>query len=319
MTLKNSFLPACTLTLLLPFSALADITYVDAVEGPDGNTFATGGTLTDTSWIDLTTNSPSMNDTSWMKRFGGTPGWSEHNGGDVIQAQVSSFPNDLPELTTEITGLSDGQYEVWAFFWEQTVSDTQNWMIDAALISGEQSSYSSAAGPVAGTDSASPVDANTLTFSNAPSVTGAGGNQTMYGVNLGQVSVANGAPIRVYLDKILGTGSRNRTIYDGVGYQLIHPAGQDLAVTSFTELGEGLWELEFQGRNDTAHLLRSSPSLALDSGVVVEDLSQEIPGEGGSVGGEQNQLITTDSTGRAKIQLTLPEDSAQFIRVEIAP
>ena len=223
MKIPNSLLPICTLTLLFPFSARADITYVDALEGPGGNTFATGATLTDTSWIDLTSNAAAPDDNLWMKRSGGDPGWSQHNGGAVIQGQVTGFPNGLPELTTEVTGLGEGRYEVWAFFWEQTTSDTQNWVIDTGLVSGETSSYSSAAGPVPGTDSTSPIDASTLTFSNAPSVTGAGGNHTMYGINLGQVSVADGVPLRVFVDKVFGTGSGNRTIYDGVGYEFAGP------------------------------------------------------------------------------------------------
>lgn len=209
--------------LLAAAPARADITYIDALEGASGNTYATGETPDDTSWIDLTSNAAAPDDTNWMKRFGGNPGWSQHNGGDVIQGQVTGLPNGLPELTTEITGLGEGRYEVWVFFWEQTASDTQNWVIDAGLTSGSLSTFSSSSGPVDGTDSDTPVNAGTLAFANSPSVIAAGGNQTMFGINLGQVSVADGAPIRVFVDKIFGTGSGNRTIYDGVGYEFAGP------------------------------------------------------------------------------------------------
>lgn len=198
------------------------ITYVDAQEGSSGNTYATGESPSSTTWIDTTSNSSSVNDNEWMKRSGGSPGWSQHNGGDVIQGLVSGFPaGDLGQITTEVAGLSGGTYDVWVFFWEQTVSGTQNWLIDAGIAPDSLTAYSSSAGPVPGTDSTTPVDAGTLTFSNSPSTTGAGGNQTMYGVNLGQTTIPTGGSLNVYVDKLTGSGSGNRTIYDGMGYELV--------------------------------------------------------------------------------------------------
>jgi hypothetical protein len=208
--------------LLATAPARADITYIDAQEGASGNTYATGGTADDTSWIDTTSNSFSAS-SDWMKRFGGDPGWTEHNGGDAIQGLVTEFPNELGEITTEISGLDDGRYDVWVFFWEQSVSDIQDWVIDAGLTSGSLSTFSSSLGPVAGTDSDTPVNAGTLAFANSPSVTAAGGNQTMFGVNLGQVAVSDGSSIQVYVDKLFGFGSTNRTVFDGVGYERTGP------------------------------------------------------------------------------------------------
>lgn len=216
-----------------PFGALAGlaisvttsqaaISYVDAQEGV--NTFATGGSLADESWVDSTSNTSGVDNANWVKRSGGTPGWTEHNGGDVIQGLVDPLAgNTLGEITTQVTGLADGNYDVWVFFWEQTVSGTQNWVIDAGLTSGSLTSYSSSAGSVVGTDSITPVAASTLSFSNSPAVLGAGGNQSMYGINLGQVAVTGGADINVYVDKIFGNTSNNRTIYDGIGYELVSP------------------------------------------------------------------------------------------------
>jgi hypothetical protein len=204
-------------------SARADITYVDAREGASGNTYASGGSLEDTSWIDLTTNTATSDNSNWMIRFGGSPGFSEHNGGDVIQGLVSEYPNELGEITTEVTDLPDGVYNVWVFFWEQTVSTTQNWVIDAGLTSGSLASYSSPVGPVASTDSTTAVAASSLTFSNSPSVVAAGGNQGMYGVNLGSIPVSGGSSINVYVDKLVGVGSNIRTIYDGIGYEYVGP------------------------------------------------------------------------------------------------
>lgn len=220
-------------------TADAAITYVDAQEGAAGNTYATGGSLADTSWIDLTlTNTGGSDNDDWILRSGGatatSAGFSQHNGSDVIQAVVSST-GGLGEITTEITGLADGTYNVWVFFWEQSTSGTQNWVIDAGLTSGALTAYSAPIGAVGGTDSSSAVDAGTLTFTNAPSVAGAetlvGGvgtgtfNQRMFGVNLGQVVVSGGSDINVYVDKLTGLAGNNRTIYDGVGYELVPEPG----------------------------------------------------------------------------------------------
>lgn len=207
--------------LLTAFPACGAITYLDAQEGSGGNTYAVGSSPDSTSWIDSTSNSAGTDNTNWMKRSGGSPGWTQHNGGDIIQAIASEFPNSLAQITTEITGLDDGIYDVYVFFWEQTVSNTQNWLIDAGLTAGSLTAYSSPAGPVDGTDSTSAVEAASLTFTNAPMTTAAGGNQTMYGVNLGQATVSGGSAINVYVDKLTGVGSGNRTIFDGVGYEFV--------------------------------------------------------------------------------------------------
>lgn len=241
--MKTQIVPKLTCTTLIGLvacsaSAHAAITYVDAQEGINGNTYATGGSLGVTGWIDSTSNTAGIDDETWSKRFGGTPGWTEHNGGDVIQALVTSAVTDtLPEITTEITGLADGTYNVWVFFWEQTVSNTQNWVIDAGLTVGSTATYSSPDGAIVGTDSTTPVNADTLTFTNTVSVLGAGGNQGMYGVNLGQVTVAGGSDINVYIDKVFGAGSNNRTIYDGVGYELAVPEPSSSLLVALGALG----------------------------------------------------------------------------------
>ncbi len=194
------------------------ITYVDAQAGSSGNTYATGGALKETSWVDLTSNAADLNDNHWVKRFGGE-GWKAHNNGDVLQAMVSHL-GKMPEITTEVVGVDNGIYEVWVFFWEQVFLDTQNWVMDAGLASGDLKIYSSPLGPVAASDSTSPVNAASLKFSNSVSVVGQGRKQKMFGVNLGQVKVTDGR-IKVYVDKLFGIASGNRTIYDGVGYRLV--------------------------------------------------------------------------------------------------
>lgn len=183
--------------------ARADITYVDAVHGAAGNTYATGDSAGDTSWLDATSNAATANASQWMLRTDvGT------NGG-IYQAFHTG--DEMPELTTGIAGLADGDYDVWVFFWDGP--NTNTWTISAGLASGALTTYSFD-GPG---NTALPVAASTLSFSGTPPLT-TEDVRTLYAVKLGQSTVAGGAPIRVYVDNLVGGGSNTRTWYDGVGY-----------------------------------------------------------------------------------------------------
>ncbi len=204
------------------------ITYVDALEGTFGNTFKTGGTPADTTWVGP--DSSSSNNTQWNKR-GPT---SEANGDTVFQGAISS--NSLPELTTRLTGLPDGAYAIWAFYWDQVIDDAQNWILSAGLTSGALTAYSSPGEPpVAST--AGVTNAAELTFSGSVKVT-AGWNgsvflRNLFGINLGQVTVAGGGAVDVYLGNTNTGGASRRAWYDGVGYQ---PVGQANAPVTYTPL-----------------------------------------------------------------------------------
>ncbi|MCH7229008.1 hypothetical protein [Haloferula sp. A504] len=186
-----------------------DITYLDAVEGSSGNTFATGGSPADFSWLNPDTTS-TADDDQWKKRPYG-------NGGTVFQALHSG--NTMPELTTRISGLSDGSYDVWVFFWDGP--DSNQWTISAGLTPGSLTTYSFD-GPG---DSSAAVAASTLTFNNPPMVTE--DVRTLYGVKVGQASVAGGNAIELHVDNLVGGGSATRTWYDGVGYGPANPGGGD--------------------------------------------------------------------------------------------
>lgn len=201
--------------LLIALAALAtaavrgDITYVDAGEGASGNTYATGGAPDDTGWLDPA-GGPSAIDDQWAKRS---------LGNDATLLQAFHNGDQMPELTTEIAGLADGVYDVWVFFWDGPNANT--WTISAGLDSGALTTYSHD-GPG---DTTSPVDAGTLDFSNDPMVSE--GPRILYGVKLGQTNVTAGSPVEVFIDNLVGGGSNTRTWYDGVGYSLVVPDGDD--------------------------------------------------------------------------------------------
>ena len=190
------------------------ITYVDAVEGASGNTGVTGQPLSDTSWVGP--DDSGDNNTQWNKR-------AFSNGGTIFQGRYSgSGTPAFPELNTQITGLSDGLYDVWVFFWDGGGANT--WALGAGLTSGSLTTYSFD-GPG---DTASPVAASTLTFSGTAPINSEA-DRIMYGVNLGQVTVSGGSDIDVFVDNLIGGSSNTRHWYDGVGYELV-PEPSSLAL-----------------------------------------------------------------------------------------
>ena len=200
-------------SILTVFCALAQanaqIVYVDAAEGASGNTFATGGALADAAWLNPDTGSASDDD-QWKKR-------AFANGGTIFQSRTETVGNQS-ELTTQITGLADGAYNVWVFFWD--ASSTNQWNISTGLTSGALDTYSfDGLG-----DQASPVAASTLPFTAVPMVTE--DDRIMYGVNIGQASVSGGSAIEVFING-LHTGSNDRTWFDGVGYEALQDTDGD--------------------------------------------------------------------------------------------
>jgi acetyl esterase/lipase len=190
------------------------ITYVDAVAGTSGNTFATGSDSNILSWL-VNPGSSSANESQWGLRPLG-------NDSTVFQV-LHSLPDTIPELNTRISGLDKGTYEVWAFYWDQVDSDTQNWTLSAGLNSGDLSSYSSPDQPaVGGATTDRVVIAKDLMFSTEVLTIDGGGLRNLFGVSLGQVSVSDGGVINVFTDNLLGNGSRNRTWFDGVGYARVN-------------------------------------------------------------------------------------------------
>lgn len=207
----------CTLAtslFILGGAANGAITYVDASEGSSGNTFATGGSLGTTAWV--VPGSSTSNETQWVERINDDFGYD----GAVYQGWHSISPDadELPELTTTITGLANGTYDVWAFFWDATGSNA--WNLAAGLTSGSLTTYSADGLG----DTTSPIASGSLDmdFSGATAPVNPG-DRILYGVNLGQASVSGGSSIDVFLDNLTGGGSSNRTWYDGVGYELVIP------------------------------------------------------------------------------------------------
>lgn len=181
------------------------ITYLDVTHGATGNTHATGGSPENTAWLDPVPGSIAANNTQWALR--------ENLGTNGTIYQSIHSGNQMPELTTTITGLAVGDYDIWAFFWDGPNSNT--WTISAGLESGALTTYS-ADGP--GNTSA-PVAASTLTFAGAPPLL-TEDVRILHGVKIGRATVGQGSTVPVFVNNLSGGGSNTRTWFDGVGYAL---------------------------------------------------------------------------------------------------
>lgn len=209
-------LAATTIAALgIGYHSDAAIVYVDAAEGATGNTFATGGSLADTTWQDGSSGGSTLD--KWSRRtvFG--------NGGEIFEADARSTSDTIPELTTQVS-VSNGLYDAWVFFWD--ASGSAGWSIAAGLTSGSLTTYSFDGD---GITTNPPVSAaSTLDFDVDPIFTES--DRTMYGVYLGQTTVSDGT-LEIFIDGIGNsqTSGLRRTWYDGVGYEVV-PEPSSLAL-----------------------------------------------------------------------------------------
>jgi len=178
------------------------ITYLDAVDGPNGNTqFATGHVF-------IARRGTLHNDNQWSMRLYG-------NGVTVFTSNDGrgADTEDAPQLVTTISGLEPGAaYNTFAYFW----SDYHNWQLEASLnpivtgdpatrFSKDQTETSAAAQRAVARDFTAPII-----------VTEA--NRNLYQASLGKTIADPHGQIRVWIDDNANASEVNRTWYDGVGY-----------------------------------------------------------------------------------------------------
>lgn len=294
-------------------TAVTDITYVDAV--PGGNTYATGSNLADLTWVGP--DSGATSDTQWNQRA------SVESNGDFLY-QGSSITTPPPELTTEISGLADGVYTIWGFYWDQVIDNSQNWVLSAGLAPGSLTTYRSPGEPsVSGATTAGVTNATALSFTSSVTaeaafdLTNSVYLRNLFGVEVGQVEVSGGAAVKVHIGNNLTTGTANRAWYDGVGYQLVaNSPPTDLAITSFTAVGGGVWELALKGAAGGIYEFRSSTTLNFNPGTLVESLVLAGPG---TIGGPNNSQVTTNGSGLATVRINLGSAPKNFVRAQTAP
>jgi acetyl esterase len=210
------------------------ITYVDASTVTGGNTFQTSNPG-NTTWLNTTANNTTASSTQWVVRSGA----NDFGINDSLLQSITTTGN-IPQITTRLSGLADGTYTIWAFFWDQVDSASQNWGISTGLTSGALTTYSAPGEPaVAGAITTNVSNAANLIFTATPKLQQAFSaslqlyQQNLFGVNLGQVTVVGGSAVDVFIDNnLVGTNSW-RVWYDGLGYQLM---GEEPDTTTYTRV-----------------------------------------------------------------------------------
>jgi hypothetical protein len=204
---------SCCLVLAMVVPAAAapaeKITYVDANHGMTGNTkLASGEVFTPT-----VENSGS--DNLWRLRTGLANNGTIYEAGGLFGD--ANNPEDCPRLVTTVSGLPEGTYKVYVYFW----SDDSSWCIRADLKGKDKQLplfYSRAAdGNAAPIGTPPAAIAKADDFNAAPLLSE--GNRTLWQAYLGEVK---GTTITVFVDDDPAhkTHSR-RTWYDGIGYQAV--------------------------------------------------------------------------------------------------
>jgi hypothetical protein len=128
-------------------------------------------------------------------------GWTNNpstgNGGSVLAAA-----SDLPALKTTLSGLADGKYDIFAYFWADSTAD---WRIQAGLDAGNLQLFR-----LRGAQQAEAAQFDSP-------VTLAGVGAALYRAYLGRATVAGGSSIQAYIDD-LASDADSRAWYDGLGY-----------------------------------------------------------------------------------------------------
>jgi hypothetical protein len=215
---KRVIISGCLiLAMVVPALAASaeKITYVDANDGEAGNTrLASGGVFTPT-----TENSGT--DNLWRLRTG----LANPAGSGTIYEAGGTFGEtanleDCPRLVTTVSGLPEGTYKVYVYFW----SDNSNWRIRADLTGkGQQLPlfYSSINRPAE--EELQPIGKSPAALAKADDFKAvpllSEGNRTLWQGYLGTVT---GTTITVFVDDDPAHKTHScRTWYDGIGYQAV--------------------------------------------------------------------------------------------------
>ena len=132
------------------------------------------------------------------------------NGGSVYTSSEFAFEN-APILSTDIQGLGDGVYDVFAYFWSDNDED---WRLMAGLEQDNLVDFRKFGSQHAAEEQ----------FDDLVTVAANNNDLLLYRAYVGRSDVVNGASIEVFIDDWQSLeGGAIRTWYDGVGYALVSP------------------------------------------------------------------------------------------------
>ncbi len=203
------------MVLAAPDEKITKITYVDATDGEAGNTKLASGEVFKPAFVN------SGADYLWRLRTGyANPGGTGtiYEAGGTFGEEVNT--EDCPRLVTTVSGLPEGTYKVYAYFW----SDNSQWRIRADLKGKDENLPLFYSGlDKAAEEELRPIGKPPATlakaddFVTAPLLTEDGRNLWQ-----GYLGTVKGTTITVFVDDSAAHGKHNyRTWYDGIGYQAV--------------------------------------------------------------------------------------------------
>ncbi|MGD9634962.1 MAG: glycosyl hydrolase 115 family protein, partial [Pirellulales bacterium] len=193
---------------------LGPIHYVDATTS---NTTRASGTGAWSSGPSDAEAGASATDNLWHWRTG------TGNNGDVLAAGATNTTatENAPLVMTTLTGLADGVYDVFAYFW---ANPGQDWRLQAGFAANDLMLFRDNGAQQAEEAQFDPNDPTVL-------LTAASGS-ALYRAYVGRKEVVDGAAIDVFIDDFMTsttTAGANRAWYDGLGYGLVSTIIDELA------------------------------------------------------------------------------------------
>jgi hypothetical protein len=187
--------------------------YVDATTG---NTIRATGS--GTTFDSIAGSSEGINDNLWHWRTGtGNGGNGILGSGDaaVDPPTTPAVSEDAPTLKTTLSGIADGSYDIFAYFW---ANPAQDWRFVAGFDTNSMQLYR--------VNGAQQAEASQ--FDSAITLTGLNGS-ALYRAYLGRKTISGGSSIDVLIDdwvKVPNTVTGSiRTWYDGLGIALVSLPG----------------------------------------------------------------------------------------------
>ena len=181
---------------------IGPVQYVDA--NSSNTMYATGAALQTST----PSGSGGPTDNLWHLRTG------FGNGGNVLTSNESGSEN-APMLKTTLTGLDDGSYDIFAFFWSDNDED---WRLSAGLNQGNLTQFRHHGAQHAEAEQFEAIDV----------VSANSADLLLYRAYLGRTNVVAGSPIGVFIDDWSTGNNTLRTWYDGLGYALVSEVIQGL-------------------------------------------------------------------------------------------
>ena len=272
------------------FLTAGERVYVDAQAGVEGNTMEWD--TNSSTWVEFNPpqNTSGGGDDMWEEEWSGDAGNLFGNGSSNNWFEAGrEGAEDAPQLRTRATGLEDGTYDIFAYFWWADGAN-QDYFLGTALTNNPAGGLPLYSVDVDAVASAGVTLAEASQFASSVMVTSS--DRRLYEVSLGTVQVSGGI-LDVYIDDV---GDNSNVWYDGIGYQAATGAALEPVIQSIM-VSEGTVQLRWSSESGATYSILQKSQLDGGTWTAVKT---------GIAGGDPT---TTDS-------VSVSGDDEEFFRIE---